>query len=142
MHIPGNLQSEDIMKIMVGYNGSRESKKAIELAVDHARAFNGRIVVVASMDKGTESDQEAINTMEKELEAVQGDLADRVSLCETHLLARGLTPGEELIDYAREHDIDEIILAIQNTSKAGKLVFGLTAQYIILNADCPVVTVK
>lgn len=130
------------MKIMVGYDGSKESKKAIDLAIDHAKAFNGQIVVVASLDKGTDSEQKAINAMEKELEAVKSELASRGSSCETHLLIRGLTPGEDLVNYAQEHDIDEIILAIQRTSKVGKLVFGSTAQYVILNADCPVVSVK
>jgi nucleotide-binding universal stress UspA family protein len=127
------------MKIMVGYEGSKESKKAIDLAVNHAKAFNGRIVVVASMDKGTDSEQEA---MEKELDAVKNELAGRGTSCETHLLIRRLTPGEEFVNYARENDIDEIVLAIPSTSKVGKLVFGSTAQYVILNADCPVASVK
>lgn len=130
------------MNILVGYDGSKASRKALDLAVAHAKAFSGRIVVVASLDKGTDSEQKTINDMEKELEVVKKELAVQGPVCESHLLIRGLTPGEDLVDYAREHDIDEIILAIQRTSKVGKLIFGSTAQYVILNADCPVVTVK
>ena len=37
---------------------------------------------------------------------------------------------------------DEIIIGLQRKSKVGKLLFGSTAQYIIMNAPCPVVTVR
>ena len=38
--------------------------------------------------------------------------------------------------------VGEIIVGIVQKSKVGKLLFGSTAQYVILNASCPVVTVK
>jgi len=50
--------------------------------------------------------------------------------------------GEDLVKFANENDIDEILIGIQKTSKVGKLLFGSTAQFVILEASCPVVTVK
>jgi nucleotide-binding universal stress UspA family protein len=38
--------------------------------------------------------------------------------------------------------IDLIFLGIVKKSKVGKLLFGSTAQYVILHAPCPVVTVQ
>jgi nucleotide-binding universal stress UspA family protein len=38
--------------------------------------------------------------------------------------------------------VDEIIIGIEKRSKVGKLLFGSNAQYIILEAPCPVVSVK
>jgi nucleotide-binding universal stress UspA family protein len=130
------------MKIMVGYDGSKASRKALDLAISHAKAFKGQVVVVASRDKGSEGEQQAINEMSNELEKVKSEIERQGYACETHLLIRGMSPGEDLVEYAQEKGVDEIILAIQRTSKVGKLVFGSTAQYIILNATCPVVTVK
>ena len=43
---------------------------------------------------------------------------------------------------ARDNEIDEICIGVKRRSKVGKMVFGSNAQYIILNAPCPVVTVK
>ena len=130
------------MKIMVGYDGSRVGQKALDLALTHAKAFDAPIIVVASMDKGTGNEQEVIEEMESMLNSAKTQIEQHGIQCETHLLIRGMSPGEDLVEYAAEQGVDEIILAIQRTSKVGKLVFGSTAQYTILNAHCPVVTVK
>jgi nucleotide-binding universal stress UspA family protein len=61
---------------------------------------------------------------------------------EAHLLISRQSFGEELVDYAEQNKVDEIIIGIRKRSKVGKLVFGSTAQYVILNASCPVVSIK
>jgi nucleotide-binding universal stress UspA family protein len=35
-----------------------------------------------------------------------------------------------------------VIIGIVKKSKVGKILFGSTAQYLILNAPCPVLTVR
>jgi nucleotide-binding universal stress UspA family protein len=62
--------------------------------------------------------------------------------CNTHLLIRGHTAGEDLVEFAKENQVGEIIVGVKRRSKVGKLLMGSTAQYVILQADCPVVTVK
>ena len=62
-------------------------------------------------------------------------------VCETYASVSFQTPGESLVDFAQENDIDEIVIGVKRRSKVGKLVFGSNAQYVILNAPCPVVTV-
>jgi nucleotide-binding universal stress UspA family protein len=50
--------------------------------------------------------------------------------------------GEDLVQLAEENNVEEIVIGVRRRSKVGKLLFGSTAQYVILNAKCPVVSVK
>jgi nucleotide-binding universal stress UspA family protein len=52
-----------------------------------------------------------------------------------------LIPGEQLIEFAQNKKVDQVFVGITKTSKVGKLLFGSTAQYVILHSPCPVVTV-
>ena len=61
---------------------------------------------------------------------------------ETHLLISGRQSGEDLVKFAEQNKIDEIVIGIRRRSKAGKLLFGSTGQYVILNAHCPLVSIK
>lgn len=131
-----------MMKIMVGYDGSNTSRDALNVALKHAKAFGATIHLVASMARGTEDEQKQIKDFERDLEELKQEV-DKASIpCETHLLIRGLMPGEDLVSYAKENGIGQIIMGIRRRSKVGKLLFGSTAQYVILNAPCPVVTVR
>ncbi len=130
------------MKIMVCYTGSRSSRQALGLAIQHAKVFNGKLYLVASMKKGTAEEQEEITKIEEaHQEAVETIKKEGID-CETHLLVRGFTPDEDLVQYAKEENVDEIVIGIRMRSKTGKMLFGSTAQHVILNAHCPVVTIK
>jgi nucleotide-binding universal stress UspA family protein len=58
------------------------------------------------------------------------------------LLNSKKSAGEQLVDFAERNNVDEIIIGVGRRSKVGKALFGSTAQHIILNAPCPVVTIK
>ena len=130
------------MKILVGYDGSNCAKEALALAKIHAKAFDASVAVATSMIKGSEDEQEEIQQAEKGLAYTQSVFDAAGIPSNTHLLIRGLTPGEDLVQFAQEQQVDEIIIGVKRRSKVGKLVFGSTAQYVILGAGCPVVTVK
>ncbi len=130
------------MKILVGLDGSNSSKEALKLAKEHAKTFNATIELVTSMEKGTETQQKEIEQDEHDLENEKKLLEKDGISCQTHLLIRGMTPGEDIVEFAEQNEVDEIVIGVRRRSKVGKLVFGSTAQYVILNAHCPVVTVK
>ena len=130
------------MKILVGYDRSNSGKEALKLAKNHALALKGEVEVITSMQKGTEKDQEDMDQAERGLEYAEALFKENNIPCKTHLLIRGLTPGEDLVEFAKENNIDEIVVGVKRRSKVGKLLMGSTAQYVILNAHCPVVTVK
>jgi nucleotide-binding universal stress UspA family protein len=130
------------MKILVGYDGSNSAKEALNLTRSHAKAFDASVEVVTSMQKGTESEREEIEEAERGLADAKSLFDEDNIACGTHLLIRGLSPGEDLVDFAKENRVDEIVVGVKRRSKVGKLLLGSTAQYVILQAGCPVVTVK
>ena len=130
------------MKILVGYDGTNSAKEALNLARSHAKAFGASIEVVTSMQKGTESERKEIEQAERGLEYAKSLFEEDGIDCNTHLLIRGLSAGEDLVEFANENRIDQIIVGVKRRSKVGKLLMGSTAQYVILQAGCAVVTVK
>jgi nucleotide-binding universal stress UspA family protein len=131
------------MKILVAFLGDLEvSKLVLELAKKHARAFGATLYVATSLEKVSEREKMDLDKVEKQLAAVKKALEAEGINCETHILVRGVTPGEDIVEFAVDNKIDEIILGIEKKSKVGKLFFGSNAQYIILEAPCPVVSVK
>ena len=130
------------MKIMVGYDGSNAAKNALTLAKAHAKAFKAKVYILSSMVKGSEKDVQEIRNTEHELEYIKSQFEEEKIPCESHLLIRGLSPGDDLVQFAKDNNADEIIVGIAKKSKVGKFVFGSNAQYVILEAHCPVVTIK
>ena len=130
------------MKILVGYRGTNVGKDLLELAANHARAFAGEVLVITSLPGGDKTGVEAVKDAEEKLEEAKQYLTDRNIRHETHLLIRGNTPGEDLVSFAAETSCSEIIIGVKSRSKVGKILFGSTAQYVILKAGCPVVSMK
>lgn len=130
------------MKILVGYKGTNVGQDLLRLAAQHAEAFKAQVLVVTSMKEGEEEDQVRITDAESNLDSAKAYFREKGIDCQTHLLIRGMEPGEDLVSFATEKGVDEIILGVKSRSKVGKLLFGSTAQSVILQAVCPVVSVK
>ncbi|MBG0778975.1 universal stress protein [Desulfotignum balticum] len=130
------------MKILVGYKGVNVGKDLIEIAARHARAFDGQVIVVTSMKGGGNTDPMEVKAAEDNLEGIKPFFKEKNIPCDTHLLVRGMEPGEDIVAFAEENKVDEIIIGVRSRSKVGKLLFGSTSQVVILQANCPVVTVK
>ena len=130
-------------KIMVCFDGSTVAKEALKLAQTHAKAFGAKVYLVTSMVGGPEVPRREFDNAERDLKEYAETYfrQERID-CETRLLIRGMSPGEDLVQFAEENEVAEIILGVRRRSKVGKLLFGSTAQYVILSAGCPVVTVK
>ena len=129
---------------MLCFDGSEEAKEGLVLAGEHARAFNGEVVVVASHIIDDKDYPARIEPSEKGLREAESFLGANGIPCKTLLLFRGFedNAGEHLVAVAREKEIDEVIVGIRNRSKVGKLLLGSVAQYVILHAECPVIGVK
>ena len=130
------------MKILIGYDGSPEAVNAVELSIRHAKAFHGSVDVITSFKRGEDSQIEDLEAATQALERIKKHFEQAGIACKTHLLIQGRTPGEDLVEFAEHHGVDEIIVGVRKKSRVEKLLIGSTAQYVILEARCPVVGVK
>jgi|MudIll2142460700_1097286.scaffolds.fasta_scaffold05651_4 nucleotide-binding universal stress UspA family protein len=131
-----------MMRILIGYDMTDPAEKALAVGLDYARKLGAKLILTASLIGGTKEDVEEINAFEKGLRLAEKKAKDSGVKCEKHLLMRGNAPGEDIVSFAKENRADLIVIGVKKRSKVGKLMFGSTAQYIILEADCPVLAVK
>ena len=132
---------EGAMRILVYYDGTEESREAIPIAKMHSKAFNATVDVVSSLPSGREERLDEISRMESELDYVRSVFEREKIPCETHLLIRGNDPGADIVQFAGEHGVDEIIIGAEKKTKVEKLLLGSVAQHVILNTNRPVLVV-
>ena len=131
------------MSIMVAYDGTEAAKGALDLAKAHAKAFKTEIEVVQAADKGEDLVYPDVEKLEKKLEKeIKKLMNDEDIPFKTTLLVSSDTAGEQITRHLELKNSSEICMGVRRRSKVGKLLSGSTAQYVILNAPCPVVSVK
>jgi len=130
------------MKFLVAYSGSSEARAALSLAIKHASLFKAKVFVITSMEGGQSEKPEDIARVNQALKQVKKQLEDSGLEHEVQETARGFTPGQDIVRFAKENDINQIYVGIEKRSRTRKLLLGSTAQYIILKATCPVTTTK
>ena len=130
------------MKILVGIDGSNTSREALKLAIKTAVAFDSDLLAVASKATGTTEENAKIRAAEEMLAEVKATAEEAGLTCNTHLLIRGNSAGEDLVEFAQSQDVDLIVVGVKRRSRVGKILMGSTAQFVIMRAGCPVLTVK
>jgi len=109
---------------LVAYIEPRADEDDIVYAVNSLPGGN------RTSDEDVRAGREALDRLEASAVAVEG-----------HQLVRGNSPQEDLMEFAADNDVDEIVVGIRKRSPTGKLVFGSTAQDLLLSAELPVVCV-
>ena len=130
------------MNFLVCYDRSTAAVEALKLAQKHAGVWDAELEVVYVLTreeplKHTDIEKQEEN-LANELNTLLGDSGVSYN---QRLYVTSLEAGEQLIDFAKNKKVNQIFVGITRTSKVGKLLFGSTAQYVILNAPCPVTTV-
>lgn len=97
---------------------------------DEVFALNSR---VGGDETNTEDIEAGADALEALVSGIDGDVA-----VEHHQFVRGNEPVEDLLAAADEWNTDEFVVGIRKRSPVGKMVFGSTAQNLLLEADRPV----
>lgn len=128
------------MRILVAYDDSHAAKVAVRVVLEHAKALDNYVYVVRSVS--ADLDHRQIEKAQQELDEACAVFQKAGINAEARLLVHGVGPGEDIVKFAEEQSINQIVIGIKKTSRVGKLLLGSNAQYIILKAPCPVTAVK
>jgi nucleotide-binding universal stress UspA family protein len=142
--------SISIKKILLATDFSSESEKAAAYAKALARRFSSMVEITHVFDPSTvTSYEEAIvglpvnerrRTASEDLERIGNDLSASGINART-TLAEGHRPFATLLKIAKDHEVDLIVAGTESKSGLERLILGSTAEEVIRNAECPVLTV-
>ena len=133
--------------VVVGYDGSPESQRSLERAATLTGAAGSVIVVTASpssvspgviseplLDAPTRDEQSAM------LQRSRAFLQERGT--DPTLVATGSDPAEALIDVAKEHRADMIVVGHTGSGYVTRALLGSTAENVLRHAPCDVLVVR
>jgi nucleotide-binding universal stress UspA family protein len=127
------------MTIVVGYLPNQYGRAALLEAIAEARLRSERLVVVnatkgdALVDPHYASEQ-GVAELEAELASLEAGHEVRQTL------GRDIT--EQILDVVREVDATRLVIGMRHRTPVGKVLMGSTAQQLLLDCPCPVLSVK
>lgn len=130
------------MKIMACFGNHEDINNIVaETALKYAKIFNASVLITRGVFADSNTQDYLIAKSQESLNRVKSIYVKNDITCEVHTVLASVTIAEALINFANENRVEKIIIGIRQKSKVGKLVFGSTAQELILNAPCPVISV-
>ncbi|HLO26553.1 MAG TPA: universal stress protein [Geobacteraceae bacterium] len=140
-------------KILFANDFSENSEHAFEYALSLARQFNSRLIVIHVINepvdlRGFYVPHISFEKLEKEIEEGAEKMMEK--FCRTRvqdftnyetLIVAGI-PYEEILRKADEINASLIVLGTQGRKGIDHFLFGSTAERVVRNAKCPVMTVR
>ena len=146
----GRQEEKMFKKILVGYDGSEGAKKALRTAVDIAKHYGAELHSIsveedlphyaATIGEVQEAKAEKNGYFAKLIEE-----AKEIAAKEDVALHAKVVAGHEVetvVDYAKDHHFDLVVIGFMGHSKIYDRVWGSTSQSITRLVPCTVMVVK
>jgi len=126
---------QDKVRILVGYDASKQSKRALDEAITIAKKFSGFIKVISVYGRGLQEKAETSvievrETLNKE--KVEYDIE----------LVVGSNPAKTLETTAKKENFDLIVIGSRGLGNTASLLLGSVSRQVVSNAECNVLVVK
>lgn len=142
-----------IKKVLVPIDFSDYSKSALKYAISLTKIFNAEIILIYVVEPviyppDFSMGQIAIPTVTSEWDERAKEELNKLAKTEFTDAANVKTivktgkPFVEIIETAREENIDLIIIATHGHSGVEHILFGSTAEKVVRKAPCPVLTLR
>ncbi|HEY7469168.1 MAG TPA: universal stress protein [Acidimicrobiia bacterium] len=130
------------MSVIVGYLSAARGKKALELGIEEAKLRGTGLVVVHSLRGAGKDDDEDVIQSDLDLAQVEELLKGEGLQYSIHNYVRGNEPADDVVQAAEDFDGELIVIGLRPRTTAGKFLLGSNAHDILMNAPCPVLTVR
>lgn len=137
-------------KILVGYDGSDGAKKALRAAVDIAKHYGSELHSISVEEDLPHYAATVGEVLEAKAEK-NGYFAKLVEEAKEMAAKEGVTlhskvvaghEAETIVDYAKDHHFDLVLIGFMGHSKIYDRVWGSTSQNITRLVPCTVMVVK
>lgn len=143
----------EIKKILFATDFSESSIYAMPYAVDMAKHYRAKLCflhVIYDIAKSTGwhvphvSIDEIYRDMEKSARAEleKSFVEEMRGFKDIERVVLKGTPHEEITKFAKNNEIDLIVLATHGRKGIDRMIFGSTAEQVVRNAPCPVLSVR
>ncbi len=143
----------NIKKILVPIDFSDYSKSALKYAQEFSKYFNAEIFLIYVVEPMVyppdfSMGQIAIPTIDIELDKRAKEELEKLARNEIpedikfQIIIKTGKPFVEIIQTAKELDVDLIIIATHGHSGVEHILFGSTAEKVVRKAPCPVLTLR
>ena len=144
-------------KILVPLDGSKHAQKAAHVAVDLAKKYDSQVIFMTVTRKFAMTDnirrfmqaenlmgepQYLIDEMTKYIMDEAKDYAKSQALGKFEVIVREGQPARTIVEYARDHDIDLIVMGSRGLGDVGGALLGSVSHKVSNLATCMVTTVK
>jgi len=143
-----------LKKILVPTDFGEAAEAALGYGRELARTFGAKLVVLHVADNvfgrvGVEGFVAPYPDMQKDIEdAARSQLArllsdeDRQVLDATPIVRTSNSPALEIVSYARDANVDLIVMGTHGRGAMAHLLMGSVAERVVRTAPCPVLTVR
>jgi len=136
-------------KILALTDGSQNSRSALRYAITVSKKFASELDILLVIEDipayvSLEVDE---GFLERVQESMRREIEACISFCRNvGVSANGVirhgVPYEEITAYAREHDVDLIVMATHGHTGLAHILLGSVAEKVIHHAPCPVLTTR
>jgi len=139
----------EIKKIVVAYDGSSESERALNWAIDLAGKLRSDVVVVSVVKPPEFSPtiseiEEFYEDGEKHFRPLLNKVEEKVNSLIISLRTEILRghPAESIVRYAFDRRADLVVMGTRGTGGFKSLIIGSVAQKVVAYSKVPVVVIK
>jgi nucleotide-binding universal stress UspA family protein len=140
-------------RILVPLDGSLRAETALEQAVAIAESLLAELILLHIVARPIKPGETELSPQTYELNDLAGEAVadsylrevwsrmsnDRVSIKFATAVAR---PSEAIVDYARKHDVDLIVMSNHRRSGLGRWVHGQDAEKVLHSAPCVLMVIR